>query len=67
MRKRRKVNYDGILTVRLPLGLKEWYDRRATEQGVSTGQLVREILQFKRETVKGTLIIEGDLIGYEDH
>lgn len=50
---KRRKNYDGILVIRLPLGLKEWYDRRATEKDMSTSQLVREILQAKRAVVTG--------------
>lgn len=48
--------YDATITVRVPFGLKEWYERRAKVQGVSVTTLVREILQAKREPVTGEKI-----------
>lgn len=51
----RRRHYNAVLTVRVPKGLKEWYDRRAIEEGVSTGTMIRQILQGNRKVMSGKL------------
>lgn len=45
--------YGASVVVRMPEGLKEWYERRAQEQGIGISTLVREILQGNRAAITG--------------